>query len=321
MDTSYIAETRELPPSVAVLVVDTKGFSAHDDRQQQRLAELIPVTLEQAAHRCGLAELWDGRRFPDSTGDGYFIGFDPALLPRVVDDYLDALQAELRDQAPPLRALGITFRMRLSLVVGPLDELPEGQEHLDAPAGKTMIDAHRLVDALPTRAMLGASDPEVTFLAAVLSERVVEDVVRCGRTRRVRESQLVASEIVLEEKDFRTTAYIRVPTPSGSLLATGVLGGLAAGEAEPAEADRESEPAPDQTAGDTGQPGPSARIGRVGGRVGVAGASASSGGVIAGGDVDQSSRTSVGGSQYTAGRNISVGAAENGAAENGADDE
>jgi len=279
------SETVELPDIVAIMVVDTKGFSQHNDIQQDELTVLIPEVLEEACRRCGLEDLWEGRRFPDSTGDGYIIGFSPSFLPRVIDRYFDALQDELAMKLPRLKARDMRLRMRLSLDLGPARLL--GDERVGSPVGNAMIATHRLVDAEPLRRLLDDSDPEVTLLAVALSQRVMEDVVAAGHTRRRVASEFVEAPVEMAKKGFAATAYLHVPAISGRLLRHGLLG---------------ARPGPDH-----GTPKPSAGprprttvtrgVGSVDGNANV----------VAGRDVDQSRHDStVHGDQYTAHRDMSV---------------
>ncbi|MGH8877900.1 MAG: hypothetical protein ACRD0P_11240 [Stackebrandtia sp.] len=218
---STFSEVRELPSTMAIMVVDSKGFSRYKDTQQSILASAIPDVLERAGERCGVPQLWGERRFPDSTGDGYIVGFDQRYLPYVVHGYLDALQAELHElNHHKLIGNGMSLRLRLSLNLGPVEQLQDVR--LDSPVGTTMIDTHRLVDCDPLRGLLTRSDEKVTMLAAALSEQVMETVVRGGYSGR-QESEFVPTVVTVEGKDFTGTAYLRVPAPSGDLLLSGLL--------------------------------------------------------------------------------------------------
>ncbi|MBA8823011.1 hypothetical protein FHX42_000340 [Saccharopolyspora lacisalsi] len=232
MDTD--SETHHHGPGeyLGVLVVDAEGFSAHDDVRQKRLAGLVPRVLEKAAARSGTEALWNGRRFPAHRGDGYLFGFDPGLLARVVDFYLDALQSELRSWGRSLRAEGMSLRLRASVHAGPLQDFDSLLA--DSPAGKVMIDTHRAVDAPQVRALLEESDPGVTFLGTVVSEEVMERVVRAGHSVR-RPSEFVVAPLEVAGKDYRGTGYLRVPVPSGDLLVHGLLRGQPEEHEEPVD--------------------------------------------------------------------------------------
>jgi hypothetical protein len=266
-------EAADLPDLTAILVVDAEKFSRHDDPQQDQLARLIPEVLEDAFHRCGLEELWDQRMFPDSTGDGFIIGFPPRFLARLIDRYFDSLQKVLAEKADRLRSRQMRLRLRLSVHLGPA----RVQDGVDSPVGTAMIATHRLVDAGPLRVLLDRSDPEVTLLAVAVSDRIMTDVVTAGHTRRLKASQFVECPVELAGKGFKATAFLHVPAVSGELLRTGLLGAL------PKEPIELPQPAETRT-----------RHSRYG--------------VAAGRDVDQSSHTTnVQGSQYRAGRDMSIG--------------
>lgn len=233
MDTEYDTNHQHGPGEyLGVLVVDAEKFGAHDDVQQKKLTSLVPRVLEKAALRSNMGALWNERRFPASRGDGYLFGFDPALLGKLVDVYLDALQSELRSRARGLRTEGMVLRLRASVHVGPLQEF----DHLltDSPAGKVMVDTHRVVDAPQVRALLEQSDPDVTFLGASVSEAVMEHVVRAGHSAR-RPSEFVAAPLEVVGKDYRGTGYLRVPVPSGDLLVHGLLHGQPEEHEEPVD--------------------------------------------------------------------------------------
>lgn len=288
MPEQSIDEAADLPELTAIMVVDVEGFSRHNDPQQDELAHLIRETLEDACYRCGLEEFWEQRKFPDSTGDGYIIGFSPRLLPRVIDRYFDSLQQVLAAKAERLRSRRMRLRMRLSLHLGPARVL----EGVDSPVGTAMITTHRLVDAGPLRELLKQSDPDVTMLAVALSERVMTDVVVAGHAPRRTPSQFVECPLEIAGKDFAATAYLHVPAVSGELLRHGLA---VAVPVKPVEMPATPGKAKPRTA----------RPGRI------------TGNVVAGGNIDQSRRsttihgdqnsTVVHGNQNRAGRDMTFG--------------
>lgn len=215
-----------------ILAVDVRRFSSHDDVQQGKIAELLLEVLQQAADRGAIAELLQGNVFRAFRGDGYLIGFDPDLAPAVVDRYFEALQAELRSRAAGLRASGIELRLRVSLHLGPLHSFDRLVQ--DSPSGAPMVESGRMVDAEPVRALLDHSDPDVTLVAVVVSEEVMQHVVGAGRTSR-RPSEFVAAPLEIAAKDYSGTGYLRVPVPSGELLRSGLLHGQPEEDDEPRE--------------------------------------------------------------------------------------
>ena len=215
----------ELPPYRALLVVDTKGFGSNPDATQAMVSAAIPDVLSQAFERAGLREIWNTALFPHGTGDGYGLGFDPRFLPAVVTGFFDELQAVLAERDARLRsaARSVRLRMRASLNVGPILEPAPGTTAAAA-IGSAVITTHRLLDAAPVRAVLDRSDPDQTFLAVALSQRVFEDVLASGYAK------LPATKVVPAEaraKEYRGTVYLYIPNPSGDLLRRGAGGDYA----------------------------------------------------------------------------------------------
>ncbi|WP_073842350.1 hypothetical protein [Amycolatopsis sp. CB00013] len=208
----------ELPPYHAVLSVDVKNFSGVTPADHYALTELIPTILERAFERSGHAAVWADRRFPAGRGDGFVVGFRPETLPILVGSFLDALQDELAyHHRLRLGQSGEPTRLRVSVAVGPL--IDSGNARLGDGSGAAMIETHRLLDCEPVRMLLASSEPEVTFVAAVLSARVYEDVVLCGYTTKA-PAEFV--RVPVSVKNYVGDAYLHVPKPSGDLLARGI---------------------------------------------------------------------------------------------------
>jgi hypothetical protein len=208
----------ELPPYRAVLVVDTKEFGSNSAADQEVLAELIPDVLWTAFERAGLAHIYDNALFPHNTGDGFGLGFDTRYLPAVVTRFFDALETVLAQKDKRLRehGRGIRMRMRASLNVGPVREVDRRTDV--AVVGSTIITTHLLLDAPAVREILVRSDPDRTFVAVALSQRVFEDVLASGY------GDLPASRVVprvVQVKEYTGTVYLYVPNPTGDLLTVG----------------------------------------------------------------------------------------------------
>jgi hypothetical protein len=209
----------ELPPYRAVLSVDVCDFSGTKAADHRALTEKIPLVLEQAFRRGGHASVWEERRFPADRGDGFVVGFRPDVLPVLVGPFLDSLQHELayHHQLRP----GSGPRMRVSIAVGPLTDSDADVGRLGDGSGSAMVENHRLLDCDPVRRLLIDSDPEVTFVAAVVSARVFEDVVLSGYADKAAAEFI---EVPVAVKKYRGTAYLHVPKPSGALLHKGMVG-------------------------------------------------------------------------------------------------
>ncbi|MEV6832709.1 hypothetical protein [Amycolatopsis sp. NPDC051102] len=209
----------ELPPYRALLVVDAKGFGSNPDAVQTGIAEAIPDVLGLAFERAGLGEVWETALFPHGTGDGYGLGFDPRFLPAVVSRFFDELQGVLAERDARLRvaARSVRLRLRASLNVGPVLEPAPGTTSAAA-IGSAVITTHRLLDAAPVRAVLERSDPDQTFLAVALSQRVFEDVL-ASEYATLPATKVVPADVRI--KEYRGTVYLYVPNPSGDLLRYG----------------------------------------------------------------------------------------------------
>ncbi|HEY8374797.1 MAG TPA: hypothetical protein VIL00_18860 [Pseudonocardiaceae bacterium] len=208
---------RELPPYRALLVVDIKDFSSRRGRYHKELTRAVPDILHRAFRRCGLAEVWEERRFAAPTGDGMAVGFRSGLLPFLINPFLGALQEELteRSAAHPAREREQPLRMRVSITVGPVTD--SGQNRPEDGSGEARIEVHRLLDSEPVRDLLTRSGP-ATRVAAILSARAFEDAVLSGFAADDPDLYVPAP---VEVKSYQGRAYLRVPHPSGDLLAHG----------------------------------------------------------------------------------------------------
>lgn len=204
------AEVGLMPPYRAVLVVDVAGFSRLSSAHQSEIGAAIVPVLEGAFERAGLADAWSQRRFRPRahTGDGYIVGLRPETLPRLLHPFLRELQQVLRSRDVGRLAGRPRMRLRASIHVGPLPDTGRDSDGV----GKPMTETHRLLDSAQARRALEDSDPAVTFLAAIVSSRVFEDVVEAGYTA-LRPTQF--EEVVAESKGgFNQRAYLHVPAPS-----------------------------------------------------------------------------------------------------------
>ncbi|MFJ5020939.1 hypothetical protein [Streptomyces goshikiensis] len=209
------AESRPLPPYRALFAVDAKDFTGLPAAQHGPVSQLIPQLVDQALERAGLHQLRDAQRFPANTGDGVVFGFDPVHLPFVLWPFLGVLDDVLGSYNR--QAVGPRIRLRASVHVGPL---PDGGEPGDG-NGTARNDMHRLLDSRPVKAILAAASEEVTHLAAIVSERVYEDVV-LGAYTGLHPDRCVEVSATVEGKNFSQRAWLYVPSPSGNLVRAGV---------------------------------------------------------------------------------------------------
>ncbi|GAA2438535.1 hypothetical protein GCM10010433_44220 [Streptomyces pulveraceus] len=228
--------SRPLPPYRALFAVDAKDFTGLPAVQHGPVSQLIPELVDQALERAGLSALRDSKRFPANTGDGVVFGFDPALLPHVLWPFLGVLDDTLG--AYNKQCVGPRIRLRASVHVGPL---PDGDGAGDG-NGTARNDTHRLLDSRPVKAILTASSEQITHLAAVISQRVYEDVV-LGAYTGLHPDRCVEVPATVEGKDFSQRAWLYVPSPSGNLLQAGVRPREEPEAPDDAPAEREQDPA------------------------------------------------------------------------------
>jgi hypothetical protein len=210
--------SRPLPPYRGILAVDAKDFTGHPSADHPTISRAVVQLLETSLLRAGLADIWEQRRFPASTGDGYVFGFDPAYLPFVVHPWLNTLQELLTEFH--VHSLGASaLRLRVSLHVGPL---PDTGDEFDG-NGTPRNDTHRLLDSRPVKAVLAASSERVTHVAAILSDRCYEDTVAGGWTGR-HPDHFIEVPATVDGKPFAQRAWLYVPAPSGRLYDRRVLG-------------------------------------------------------------------------------------------------
>ncbi|MGI5341303.1 hypothetical protein ACQEVS_29835 [Streptomyces sp. CA-181903] len=210
--------------------MDAKDFTGRPAAEHASLTTVIPQLLGQAFVRSGLEQLWLERKFANNTGDGFAMGFDPVALPRVIHPFLHELQEVLTDYNIHATATG-RVRLRASLHVGPL---PDSGAPGDG-NGTPRNDTHRLLDSRPVRAILAASSESITQVAAILSQRVFEDAVLSGYTRR-HPDQFIEVPATVAGKNFQQLAWLYVPAPSGNLYDRRILGERPEEGEEPAAA-------------------------------------------------------------------------------------
>jgi class 3 adenylate cyclase len=204
--------TRELPPSRAIFAVDTEKFTRNPSARQPELSDAIPKLIGSAFARCGLSEVWEARRFPQGTGDGYVFGVPEQRAPFLLDPLLDQIQDELEEHDRRLRSQDRSLRLRLRVAVhlGPVPDSGERREGIGTPVN----DAFRLLDSDAIRRELSGSNPDLTLVAAIVSQRVFEDVVRAGFTPRLPPDRFRPVIAEVAGKEFVQPAWIYVPKPS-----------------------------------------------------------------------------------------------------------
>ncbi|MFJ2607146.1 hypothetical protein ACIQOU_00455 [Streptomyces sp. NPDC091279] len=208
---SAYSRSRLLPDYRGILAVDAKGFTGRPAIEHETISRAVPELLRTALSRAGLDELWNDRKFPASTGDGYIFGFAPALMPFVIHPLLLTLQDVLTDYN--VLSLGAApIRLRASLHIGPLPDT--GDEF--SGNGTARNDTHRLLDSVPVKAVLASHKENITHVAGILSDRCYEDAVAGGYTGR-HPDHFVEVAATVDGRPFAQRAWLYVPQPSGPL--------------------------------------------------------------------------------------------------------
>jgi hypothetical protein len=202
-----------LPPYRGVIAVDTVRFTRNPSSRQPDLSAAVQDALASASDRCGHREIWEQRRFPQSTGDGYLLGVLPEVLPFLIHPFLDSLHEVLHETDESLRAKDrrLRLRLRVSINVGPVPD--SGEKRTDR-IGDPTNTTFRLLDSTALRDALERSNPDVTLLAAIISQRVFDDVIRAEYAPAVHPDRLEQVTAEVPGKDFAEPAWIYVPRPS-----------------------------------------------------------------------------------------------------------
>ena len=207
--------SRDLPPYWAIMAVDAKDFSGRPSVHQSQLSAAIRQVLDHAFGRAAIGEVWQECSFRQRTGDGYVLAAPVAKLPYLLDPLLSELQAVLEERDHGRLARDPRLRLRVSLNVGPLPD----HDQPGAGVGQPMTETHRLLDTVEVRRALARTDERVTFVAAIISQRVYVDVVLAGYAA-LHPAQF--ARITARSKKFEEQAYLHIPKLSGRLLASGL---------------------------------------------------------------------------------------------------
>jgi hypothetical protein len=207
------AASRTLPPYRGIFAVDTERFTGNPSAHQPDLSAAVQQVLGMALERCGHHQIWEQRRFPQGTGDGYLFGVLPEVLPFLLSPFLSALDETLAEKDDALRAInrGTRLRLRVSVNVGPV---PDSGDEIRDRIGHPMNTTFRLLDSRPVKNALKVSNPDVTLMAVIVSQRVFDDVIRAGYTPALHPDQLEQVTAEVPGKDFAEPAWLYIPRPS-----------------------------------------------------------------------------------------------------------
>ncbi|WP_026929428.1 hypothetical protein [Glycomyces tenuis] len=210
--------SEQLASNLVIMAVDIRRFSSFTDTQRNEVAVAFRDAIEEAFSRADLAAVWNERQFEQNAGDGIVTGFAEHHLRNIVDRIPSTLQGQLRELHRHRPELNV--RMRMGIAVGPIKALDD--DRIDIAPNQPIIDACRIADSQPVRALLERSDENATYLAVGVTSRVITDVIQPD-PQWVRDSEFVRVNISIEAKRYNTNAFLHVPTPSGALLQFGLV--------------------------------------------------------------------------------------------------
>lgn len=204
--------TQELPSYCGIMAVDTVKFTRNPSAHQPGLNRAITQSLQTAFERSGLGRIWEGRRFSEGTGDGFVFGVSHEYTPFLLHPLLDQLQKVLEEHDRSLRGQDRALRLRLRAAIHLGAVAGCGGEH--DPIGKPVNDTFRLLDCDAVRQAMDISNPDVTLLAALISQRVFEEIVHAGYTPDLHPDRLENVVAEIADKEFAQPAWLYVPKPS-----------------------------------------------------------------------------------------------------------
>jgi class 3 adenylate cyclase len=204
--------TQALPPPRAIFAVDTEKFTSNPSARQPQLRDAITELLSSAFARSGLVEIWEARTLPQGTGDGFVFAVPQERTPFLLDPLLDRFQEVLEEHDRLLRSedRGLRLRLRVAVHMGSVSGSDGRREGIGTP----MNDTFRLLDSAPLKQELSQSNPDITLLAAIVSQRVFEDVVRAGFTPGLPPGRFKPVIAEVAGKEFVQPAWVYIPKPS-----------------------------------------------------------------------------------------------------------
>ncbi|MFJ6075644.1 hypothetical protein ACIQFU_33245 [Streptomyces sp. NPDC093065] len=177
--------------------MDAQAYGSRNDRRQSEIQHDLPRLLDRAARASGLDRAqWHIQRKGDEQ-----LAVRPVdgQEPRIVDDYVRHLVAELREynlqRVPEAR-----MRLRAAIHHGLVELADNGF------AGAAVVATARLLNAPALYASLDARTE--ADLVLLLSDGVYRSVVQGGHTTLTSED---FTPVGVRVKDYEDTAWIRVP--------------------------------------------------------------------------------------------------------------
>jgi len=110
----------DISPYRGVLAVDAEKFSANADSWLPNFGIEVEDLLAEAMSGSGLHQAWESRLFADSAGEGYFFGFSPVDLARIITPFVPNLQKVLHRRNANSNRYSPLMRARVAIHVGPI---------------------------------------------------------------------------------------------------------------------------------------------------------------------------------------------------------
>ncbi|MFI1565315.1 hypothetical protein ACH4ZX_20070 [Streptomyces sp. NPDC020490] len=177
--------------------MDAQAYGGNNDRRQSEIQHDLPRLLDRAARSAGLDRAqWQIQRKGDQQ-----LAVRPldGAEPRLVDDYVRHLAAELREYNAQ-RVPEARMRLRVVIHQGLVELADNGFAGSAVVAAARLLNAPALYDAL-------AAHPAAD-LVLLLSDDVFRSVVEGGHTSlRVEDF----TRVTVQVKEYRAEAWLRVP--------------------------------------------------------------------------------------------------------------
>ncbi|MFJ6437611.1 hypothetical protein [Streptomyces sp. NPDC091416] len=179
------------------IAVDAQAYGSNNDRRQSEIQHDLPRLLDRAARGAGLDRAqWQIQRKGDEQ-----LAVRPVdgKEPRLVDDYIRHLVAELREYNAQ-RVPEARMRLRAVIHQGLVELADNGFAGTAVVATARLLNARPLYDALATHP--GAD------LALLLSDEIFRSTVAGSHTTLTPED---FTRVTVQVKEYEATAWLRVP--------------------------------------------------------------------------------------------------------------
>ncbi len=217
-------DDRDIPPERGLLVVDMKDYSKIPESQMPAARAALDTMLEMSFAASGLADEWACAEYYKDTGDGVIFVIPPARMWRLVDPFIERLNAALEAHEQTRLVSAPAIRVRASVHVGPLSP---GDERGDA-----INEACRLVSSTVAYSAIEVAVAHRAFVALVVSELAFRRTIGAKRSERLATTHFLAATAEVNGKpQFNEPVRVHIPGVSPEALAQEVSQSKAPGAA------------------------------------------------------------------------------------------